>query len=609
MRLIWDLKQIFSETHWMLTKTNDQKDKNPDIRQHNMRIKKKNISILKRCEERSMKLDKFDCIILRDVVDVFLTKPHLIGYVVDRLHREALFAHLEGPIALVLGFISLCKCLKCANTVDIKYTTSHGSQYYCVNNDCDKTAWSVWPQSSIRPHFRFYEYLKFLFLQAGGDLQKNWQFSLNKRESEISRDFMASFLNCVCIYESMFRIKTGGEENDERIKSCIDHKVCGGKRKYGKGDNRVKKIKIQGAHDSRSIVALDIVANERKPQVHHMTKLQAHVKTYVSTDQAPVFKSVVEIESKKYAHGSCKHSGMFDKKTARLNHFTNPETGDDSNGIEHTFGKFGQKISFKGQMMRNFNLFKGRMKQYVCVTNRTSNYQPQVFMLSCDIITTTKPPNKPDITIEAEPDFSDKYVVDYIFDERSIDENTTMYRVKFKNMNWDHAQWVNVIDFDDKQFVNEYSVLSSTEKKKILEKAKKLILKHVNKCKSHQCIAGLNEHYIQNLCVNSSIYEKGMKMFRNLSVAKSIIKGTGSCSVGGELVSVKHVTAEIKSQTIIGKSWNAIFKYNVNSGEIYDYACECPGFQNEMATASDEDGISFCKHLVCSAINRIVSFK
>eukprot|EP01084_Bolivina_argentea_P119805 212396_1 len=156
-----------------------------------------------------------------------------------------------------------------------------------------------------------------------------------------------------------------------------------------------------------------------------------------------------------------------------------------------------------------------------------------------------------------------------------------MYRVKYRNMNWDHVEWLNVNDFDDIDFVSAYDKLSVVEKKKILNKAAKLMSNHLEKCKTHQCIAGLNCHYIRNLCVKSTIYENGMKMFKDLSIekGKSLIKGTGSCSINGEMVSVKHVTAEVKSQTVIGKSWNSIFKYNVNSGQIYDYSCACPKFQ------------------------------
>ena len=331
---------------------------------------------------------------------------------------------------------------------------------------------------------------------------------------------MSELLENIEIYESNYRIKTGGSENGEKIKSSNDHKVCGGSRKYGKGSNKTTKIKIQSAVDSRGIMAFDVVANERKPQVHHTLQLQNHKSTFIMTDQAAVFNTVPEIEDKDYGHGNCNHSGMMDKKTARIHHFKDPVTGYHTNPVEHAHGKIQQMYGKKGQSLRNVNLFRRKIKQFTCKHNRTSNYQAQIFLLMIHINKTVKPPNASNMKLIEDVNFDDCFDVHYIFDKKG-----DFYRVKFKDYNWDYCEWMEKSHFIDPNFPDEYDALPKDEKEKILSKAKKLMKNHVTKCKNRACIAGLNDYCIEKLCKDKNTFNNGYKLYTDCGIIRSTIKG------------------------------------------------------------------------------------
>ena len=110
-RIIFDINKMKQEMVWILEKSNDAKNKNISVKEHNDKLLNIMTNSIKRLTFWTNKLDDKSLSALRNIIDILTTKPQFIDWILQKLKNEPHdFDIVLAPLAHCLGLIESEKC-------------------------------------------------------------------------------------------------------------------------------------------------------------------------------------------------------------------------------------------------------------------------------------------------------------------------------------------------------------------------------------------------------------------------------------------------------------------------------------------------------------------
>eukprot|EP01083_Nonionella_stella_P001583 4557_1 len=585
-RMIFDVDKMQKEFAWFFIKSNHKKNENKSICTVNKKAMdwcSKSIQRLNMWTENELSKPMLGT--LRNCVDIIVTKPQHLHWLIQTLNNEHDYQCIAAPLAYCLGFWDFTVCNKHPQIIKEYKQIKQYDKLICRKCGKDATQ-SVWTKSSFRYHnhrLLFLQWLQIIYENSLEIRQKNITTSIATIDAKHIGLALKHMRETILRFERKNPVVCGGNN----MNAYHDHKE-NNKLKHGHGYIKTSNTKVLVTTDDVGLLRHDVVSNERAPQTEYMIQKQSYADTNSITDEAKTFIGIPKLAATR-THKTVKHKGQM-APGGYISFFKDENTGIHNNPAEGAIGRLQHHVIRNPTMNRNESTYKQHEALYSVRHNRTCNFGSQIFVYCLIAQVEIHPPNKPSLCRKEYEDYSNVYVIEKIIDKRKYihNQNEDEYLVKWKQYGHRDNTWVPSSAFQTKDCINEYNALNLQQKQKILRDYNTAIKKESINAKKRLFIAGLSKTKMMKHITLTNIWKNGKYLYEQGHVTQS------------RMIKHQWIAGKVTSQRDEFLEYGVAVKYD-KYGNICpeEMSCQCFFWKKHKT--------KLCKHLCALLYERLIN--